>query len=439
MSDRYRTFAESAAGRAIVTRLGLPDPVRLRRDQPGEPLVAAPVLLGGGDRLRDRMAEVLADAGVVVVDGGADLAAIVYDATGLRDPAALRGLFDFFHRAAGALAMFARVVVFGTPPRECRTAPEAAAQQALTGFVGSVGKELGRGTTAQLAYVSPGAEDMTESTLRFLLSARSTCMSGQTIQIAQGVPPVSTDWTRPLAGNVALVTGASRGIGAAIATVLARDGAHVVCVDLPGTGEALAAVATKIGGTAFRVDLAGAGAPRLIADELMSRHSGVDTIVHNAGIDYDVTLDKMTAAQWDSVLEVNLAAPERANAVLVAEKILHTGGRIISVLSMNGSAGRRGRTSYAISEAGVLGLVEAQARTLAKYSVTANAVVPGFIEPPMTAAMPGLTREIARRLHNLTHGGLAQGGLPMDVAEAVGWLASPASGGVTGNVIRVCG
>lgn len=439
MSDRYRAFAESAVGRVIVTRLGLPDPVRLRKYQPGEPLVAAPVLLGGGDRLRDRMAEVLADAGVVVVDGGADLAALVYDATGLRDPAALGGFLDFFHRAAGALAMFGRVVVLGTPPRECRTPAEAATQQALTGFVGSVANELGRGTMAQLAYVSPGAEDMTESTLRFLLSARSACVSGQTIQIAQGVPPVPTDWTRPLAGKVALVTGASRGIGAAIATVLARDGAHVVCVDLPSTGEALAAVATEIGGTALPVDLASAAAPRLIADKLTSGHGGVDTIVYHAGTDHDLRLDKMTATQWNSVLDENLAAPERANAVLVGEKILHTGGRIVTVLATNGTAGRRGRASYAISQAGILGLVEAQARTLAKHSVTVNAVVPGFIEPPITAAMPALTREIARHLNNLTRGGLTQGGPPVDVAEAVGWLASPASGGVTGNVIRVRG
>jgi 3-oxoacyl-[acyl-carrier protein] reductase len=438
MSDRYRTFATSAAGRAIVMRLGLPDPFRLRKYQPGDPLVAAPVLLGGGDRLRDRIVEALADAGVMVVDGGADLAALVYDATGLRDPAALRGLFDFFHGAAGALAMFGRVVVFGTPPRECRTPAEAAAQQALTGFVGSVAKEFGRGTMAQLVYVSPGAEDMAESTLRFLLSARSACVSGQIIQIAQGVPPISTDWMRPLAGKVALVTGASRGIGAAIATVLARDGAHVVCVDLPPMGEALAAVAAEIGGTAFRVDLASAAAPRLIADELTARHGGVDTIVHNAGTDHDVRLDKMTTAQWDSVLDVNLAAPERANAVLLAEKILHTGGRIVSVLAMNGTAGRRGGASYAISEAGVSGLVEAQARTLAKHSVTANAVVPGLIEP-MTAALPALTREISQRLNKLTLGDLTQGGPPVDVAEAVGWLASPASGGVTGNVIRISG
>src|SRR4029453_10808021 len=134
MSNRYRAFAESPVGRAIVTRLGLPGPVQLRRYQPGEPLVAAPVLLGGGDRLRDRMAEVHASAGVVVVDGGADLAALVYDATGLRDPAALREVVDFFQRAARALAMFGRVIVLGTPPRECRTAAEAAAQQALTGF-----------------------------------------------------------------------------------------------------------------------------------------------------------------------------------------------------------------------------------------------------------------------------------------------------------------
>jgi 3-oxoacyl-[acyl-carrier protein] reductase len=425
MSQRFRTFANTAAGRAIVTRLGLPDPVRPRGQHPGEPLVSGPVRLGGGDRLRSAVAGILKEAGVAVVDGGTGLAALVFDGTGLREPAALRALFEFFHSSTPGLAAYGRVIVLGTPPPECRTPGEAAAQQALAGFVSSVGPEFGRGTTAQVVYVSVGAEDMMESTLRFLLSTRSAGLSGQAIHIAQGGPPASTDWARPLTGQVALVTGAGHGIGAAVATVLARDGAQVVCVDRPGAVEAVAA---EIGGTAIGADLAAAATPRRIADGL---RGGVDIIVHCGGYEPDQALVPLTAARWDSVLEANLGGPERVNAVLLGERILRTGGRIVAVSPVPGPAGRRHRADHATAQAGVRGQIEAQARTLAKHSVTANAVTLALIETPLTAAIPALTRELGRRL-----GGA---GLDVDVAETVGWLAAPASGGVTGNIVRIRG
>jgi 3-oxoacyl-[acyl-carrier protein] reductase len=239
---------------------------------------------------------------------------------------------------------------------------------------------------------------------------------------------------RPLDGKVALVTGAARGIGEAIATVLARDGARVVCLDVPSAGDTLAAVANRLQGQALQLDLTSPQAPRTLADRLSDRHGGVDIIVHNAGITRDRTLARMTDAQWDAVLAVNLAAPERVTGVLLDEKIIRDGGRIVAVSSVNGIAGSRGQTNYAASKAGVIGLVNALAQALAKRDITVNAVAPGFIETAMTAAMPVVMREAGRRMNSL-----AQGGLPIDVAETVAWLASPASGGITGNVVRVCG
>ena len=440
MSDRYASFANSGPGRAIARRLGLPSPPVLRRYHPGDTLVAGAVVVGAGEggRLARGVREMLGLAGAEVVDDAtADakgLAALVYDATGVPNTSALRGLYDFFHPLTRSLSPGGRLVVLGTTPALCSSPFQAAAQKGLEGFVRSAGKEFGRGVTAQLVYVAPGGESNVESTLRFLISPKSAYVSGQVISIGQGNAPTPASWLRPLDGKVALVTGAARGIGEAIATVLARDGAKIVCLDVPSAGDALADVANRLQGQALQLDLTAPHAPRTLADRLSDRYGGVDIVVHNAGITRDKTLARMTEAQWDSVLDVNLVAQERVNAVLLDEKIIRDGGRVVAVSSVNGIAGSRGQTNYATSKAGVIGMIQALAPALAKRDITSNAVAPGFIETAMTAAMPMVVREAGRRMNSL-----AQGGLPVDVAETVAWLASPASGGITGNVVRVCG
>jgi 3-oxoacyl-[acyl-carrier protein] reductase len=438
MTDRYTSFANSGAGRAVVKRLGLPDPVPLRRYRPGDPLVTAPVLLGGEGRLAGPVRDVLAAAGVETLAEPADsdsrFSALVYDATALTSPESLRGLYDFFHPVARSLRPSGRVIVLGTPPEAGEEPAEAIAQRALEGFTRSVGKEFGRGTTAQLVYVAPGAERAVESTLRFLLSGRSAYVSGQVIRISANGAPSDVDWTRPLAGKVAVVTGAARGIGEAIADVFARDGAHVVCLDVPQAGDALAAVANRVKGEAVQLDLTAAHAPKALADQLAARHGGVDVIVHNAGITRDKTLGRMAAEQWDAVLGVNLTAVETVTAVLLNEKLIREGGRVIGVSSIAGIAGNRGQTNYATSKAGVIGYVASMAPALTARGITVNAVAPGFIETRMTAKMPLMLREAGRRMNSMS-----QGGLPVDVAETVAWFASPGSSGVTGNVVRVCG
>ena len=435
MTDRYTTFANSSAGRAIVGRLGLPNPPVLRRHRPGDPLVDGPVVLGGTGRLAEPVRSILAGAGVELPTAASSgVAALVYDATALTDSSALRGLYDFFHPAARSLRTGGRVIVLATSPERCETAAEATAQRAVEGFVRSVGKEFGRGITAQVVYVAPEAESNVESTIRFLLSNKSAYVSGQAIRITPAAPAPPVDWDRPLDGRVAVVTGAARGIGAATAAVLARDGAHVVCLDVPAAGDALAGVANAVRGEALQLDLTADHAPRALADHVVARHGGVDVVVHNAGITRDKTLARMSAEQWDSVLDVNLTAQERVNSLLLGEKLFRSDGRIVAVSSVSGIAGNRGQTNYAASKAGVIGLVESLSRFVAKWSITVNGVAPGFIETAMTAAMPVLLREGGRRMNSMS-----QGGLPVDVAEAIAWLASPASGGVTGNVVRVCG
>jgi 3-oxoacyl-[acyl-carrier protein] reductase len=444
MTDRYASFVQTGAGRALVKRLGLPNPPRLRRHVPGDPLVPGPVLLGAatGGRLAEQVTKLLTVAGVELreptADGAAGCAALVYDATGITDSTELRQLYDFFHPHARALLPSGRVIVLGTPPAEAGSPREATAQRALEGLTRSIGKEFGRGVTAQLVYVTKDGDAGTpvslEATLRFLLSGRSAYVSAQVIRVGTGTATAPADWDRPLDGQVVLVTGAARGIGAALAKVLARDGAKVVALDVPAAGDALAAVANEIGGSAVQLDLTAPDAPTRLAEHLASRHGRVDVVVHNAGITRDKTLGRMDADRWDQVIDVNLSSQERINDVLLDRGLIPAGGRIVSVSSIAGIAGNRGQTNYATSKAGVIGLVDALAPVLRERGISLNAVAPGFIETRLTARIPLVIREAGRRMNSM-----AQGGLPVDVAETIGWLSWPATGAVSGNVVRVCG
>ncbi|WP_433360305.1 3-oxoacyl-ACP reductase [Actinoplanes sp. CA-142083] len=435
MGDRYANFANSGMGRGVVKRLGLPDPPRLRRYQPGGSLTNGPVLIGAapGGRLSGTLAKLLEAAGTETADVADDqqkYGALVFDATGIADSTGLRALYDFFHPVARSLTSSGRVIVLGTPPAAAANPREATAQRALEGLTRSIGKEFGRGITSQLVCVAPGGETAVESTLRFLLSGRSAYVSGQVVHVGAGSAPTPADWDRPLAGKTALVTGAARGIGAAIARVLARDGAEVIALDVPAAGDALAGVANDVRGRAIQLDLTAPDAPTRLAGHLI----GLDILVHNAGITRDKTIARMDESRWDSVLDVNLSSQERINDLLLERGVINAGGRLIGVASIAGIAGNRGQTNYATSKAGVIGLVQSMAPVLAEKDITINAVAPGFIETAMTAKMPMFLREAGRRMNSMS-----QGGLPVDVAETISWFASPGSARVTGNVVRVCG
>jgi 3-oxoacyl-[acyl-carrier protein] reductase len=280
--------------------------------------------------------------------------------------------------------------------------------------------------------VENGAEGELASTLRFLLSPRSAYVSGQVVTVGAAVAATpEIDWEQPLAGKLALVTGASRGIGEAIATTLHRDGAELVLLDVPALSADLSAVAARLGAETIELDITDGDAPLQIAAAIPD---GVDVIVHNAGVTRDRTIAKMPEDRWSSLMEINLSSEERINDELLERKLLRPNGRIVCVSSMSGVAGNSGQTNYATSKAGVIGMVEALAPELAKRKATINAVAPGFIETQMTAKMPIAIREAGRRMNSMS-----QGGLPVDVAETIAWFASPASTGVNGNTVRVCG
>ncbi len=441
MADKYQQFTTTPVGKFLTSKLGLPEPPVLRRYSPGQPPLEGPALLGAAPngRLEKTLATQLGNAGIQVLRSASESSrygALVFDATGITDPSELRELHAFFHPVIRNIGHSGRVVVLGTPPEQV-SGRERIAQRALEGFTRTVGKELKRGATSQLVHVAAGAEEVAESTLRFLLSAKSAFVDGQVIRVgATGTTTASApeSWEKPLDGKTALVTGASRGIGASIAEVLARDGAHVVALDIPAQGADLSAVANRTGGSALQLDITAADAPDRLAEYLTERHGGVDVVVHNAGITRDKTLAKLSEAQWDSVLTVNLVAQLAVNDKLLADDVLRDNGRIVGVSSIAGISGNVGQANYATSKAGVIGMVDDYAARMAERGATINAVAPGFIETQMTAAVPLMIREFGRRLSSLS-----QGGLPVDVAETVAWYANPASTAVNGNVVRVCG
>jgi 3-oxoacyl-[acyl-carrier protein] reductase len=464
MADRYQQLVNTPIGRIVAKQVGLPSPHRLQRYEPGQPVIDGPVLLGAvpGSRLAPPLTAALASVGArtftpmddqlraAAAAAGLDAAlwnpeattedqrfkALVLDASGIDSSDRLVEAYEFLHPTIRRVLPSGRVIVLGTPPEDCRKAPQRIAQRALEGLVRAAGKEVKRGATAQLIYVRPKAEEQLESTLRFFLSPRSAFVSGQVVRIGAAVAPApeGLDWERPLTGKVALVTGAARGIGAAIAEVLARDGAHVVGLDIPAMDDELKSVISPLGGSSLTADITDEDAPATIAGHLLEHHGGVDVVVHNAGVTRDKTLGRMSAEQWNMVIGINLTAPQRIDRELFERDVVRTNGRVVCVSSISGIAGNAGQTNYSTSKAGVIGIVEAWTPALAKRGVTINAVAPGFIETQMTAAMPIAVREAGRRMNSVS-----QGGLPVDVAETIAWYANPASGGVTGNLVRVCG
>ncbi|MGW5773003.1 3-oxoacyl-ACP reductase [Streptomyces longwoodensis] len=447
MADRYLSLTGTAPGRFLTRRLGLPQPAVLHRWSPDRPVLDGPVLhLTAGPSSLD-LAPVLARTGLTVTtrrpedtvgdpaDGSARPAAVVLDATGIRDVDTLARVHAALHPVVRSVAPSGRIVVLGAPldPADHH---QSAAQQALEGFTRSLGKEIGGGRTVNLVRLTDAGA--AGSTLRFLLSPRAAYVSGQVIDVlaAAGSAPQAdaprADPGRPLAGRTALVTGAARGIGAAVAETLARDGARVVVLDVPQAEQDARSLADRLGGTALTLDVTAADAGERIAAELPDE---LDVLVHNAGVTRDRRLVNMPAERWSSVLDVNLASVLRTTDALLAKGTLRPGGRIVATASIAGLAGNAGQTNYGASKAGIVGLVRSLApRALAEHGVTVNAVAPGFIETRMTAAIPLFLREAGRRMNSL-----AQGGLPVDVAETTAWLADPASGAVNGQVVRVCG
>ena len=472
MSDYLLDLGQNPTARKVVKSLGLPIPIpqslRRARGPWGErPLHDRDVLVATppGAALAETIAQTLASAGANpwVIGGAEALApfvgpgeaygrpaqridpgdsesslrphAIVFDATGIENPAGLRALFDVFQPRIRGLRASGRVIVLGRPADGAASPTVVAAMAALEGFVRSLAKELGRkGATVQLITVAPKAEAHVPPVLRFALSDRAAFVTGQVWRVSATLKKApKPTYLRGLEGKVALVTGAARGIGAATAEMLAGEGARVVVLDRPADDGPASRVARAIEGTPLLVDITDEDAPERIATTLREEFGGVDIVVHNAGVTRDKMLANMNAERWDTAVDVNLGAVIRVTDALL-QGVLRPGGRLIGLSSIAGLAGNAGQTNYAASKSGIAGYVRALAPTVAREGITVNAVAPGFIETRLTDAIPPLIREAGRRMNSLS-----QGGLPQDIAEVVTFLASPGATGITGEVLRVCG
>ena len=361
-TDLYSQIVHSAPGSFLAKQLGIPAPETLRRYRAGDPPLAGTLLIGGDGRVVEPLRTALAEDYDVVSNnlGGrwADsFGGLVYDATGITEPAGLKGLYKFFTPLLRNLGASGRIVVIGTVPEQTGSVGERIAQRALEGFTRSLGKEMRRGATVNLVYLAADAKPAAtgiESTLRFLLSGKSAYVDGQVFRVGADDSAPPADWDRPLDGKIALVTGAARGIGATIAEVFARDGASLVVVDVEGSNEALGKTAAKVGATALTLDVTADDAVDRISEHMREHYHGssLDILVNNAGITRDKLLANMDESRWDAVVAVNLLAPLRLTEGLVGNGTIGEGGRVVGLSSMAGIAGNRGQTNYAATKAG---------------------------------------------------------------------------------------
>ncbi len=457
LDDLISGVLDSRVGRSVAAKAGFPEATVLRR---GEAFPTGAIALGtvepaSGSLVPDALAALGVTAQPALVDTPdarstdaegrqrppaypGRLGAIVVDATAASRIGQLEQVRAMLRPAVKALEPSGRVLIVAADPATASEVETAAVRQALDGIMRSVGKELRYGATCNLIQIADGstASELAQ-VLRFALSGRSAYVDGQPFVLSP-LPP-GLDQLDQREGRIVVVTGAARGIGAAIARQFAADGDRVVVIDVPIAGQALSGVANEVHGTALQLDITVPDAGDRIARHVTERYgtdAHIDAVVHCAGILRDKLLANLDEQRWAAVLEVNLAAQFRINDVLLDPDRpggLADGGRIVAIASTSGWAGNRGQTNYAASKAGVMGMVRALSAQLADRRIAVNGVAPGFIETDMTASIPVIDREIFRRSSSLL-----QGGRPVDVAEAIVFLADPATP-MNGQVLRVCG
>jgi len=235
--------------------------------------------------------------------------------------------------------------------------------------------------------------------------------------------------------QVALVTGASRGIGRAIAATLAAHGYTVVGTATTETGaQAIAAALAAQGGHGLQLDVNDGAAVEAAVDAIVKAHGGLHVLVNNAGITRDTLAMRMKDEDWDAVLDTNLKAVFRCSRAVMRTMMKQRYGRIVNITSVVGASGNAGQANYAAAKAGVAGMTRALARELGSRNITVNCIAPGFIATDMTEVLPEAQK--AALLQQIPLGRL---GTPEEIAHAVAFLASPQAGYITGTELHVNG
>ena len=240
-----------------------------------------------------------------------------------------------------------------------------------------------------------------------------------------------------LTGKVALVTGAAQGIGKAVALVLARNGADVIVSDinLEKAEETVKEIeASGRNAMAIRVDVANSGDVERMVQTVMERFGHIDILINNAGIARDKLILRMTEEDWDAVLNINLKGTFNCTKAVVRHMSKQRSGKIVNIASVVGEMGNAGQANYSASKAGVIGFTKTIAREFAQRGINVNTIAPGYIETPMTEALPEKAKEELKRMIPME-----RLGQPEDVAEAVLFLVSEASSYITGQVLNVNG
>lgn len=353
----------------------------------------------------------------------------ILDCRQVKDSSSLKQIAFQLKTELQSLGTNEAIILVGSLPQEGDPASKRIHQHALTGMMKSVAKEIGhKGQRINLLRLPADVDLNTQSVpFRFFGSGRSSFITGQTLDITNETSSGSP------AGKVCLVTGGSRGIGAACVSRLLKEECKVIIVDMPSSKNT-ASDLIEAGAEFYGCDVTDLSSMSSTLASILGIHGKVDMLVNNAGITRDKTLKRMPEEYWDQLIAVNLQAVLNITDHLLAVQGMEDNGRIINMSSISGIGGNFGQTNYTAAKAAVIEMAASYADHVSEKSITINAIAPGFILTDMVKSMPMMTKIAAERLTCL-----AQAGTPEDIAEAVTFLAHPGAQGINGQVLRVCG